>query len=117
MRQKEPTVVPHIPAVKMKDCRSIPTHIIFNLSTGCLDNLPLEQIQIPTLIVGSKNDGDIGYENSTNSHAKIPNAELITVEQFGHFIWWGDARVIKDFQKRIEIFLDENFKSKLGKPL
>ena len=82
-----------------------------------LDNLPLEQIQIPTLIVGSKNDGDIGYENSTNSHAKIPNAELITVEQFGHFIWWGDAQVTKDFQKRIEIFLDENFKSKLGKPL
>ena len=37
-------------------------------------------------------------------------AELITVEQVGHFIWWGDAQVTKDFQKRIEIFLDENFK-------
>src|SRR5262245_23534430 len=72
-----------------------------------LDTLPLEQIQIPTLIVGSKNDGDIGYENSTNSHAKIPNAELITVEQFGHLIWWGDAQVTKDFQQRIEIFLEQ----------
>jgi len=35
----------------------------------------------------------------------------------GRFISWGDAQVIRDFQKRIEIFLDENFKSKLGKPL
>jgi hypothetical protein len=29
------------------------------------------------------------------------------VEQFGHFIWWGDAQVTKDFQKRIEIFLEQ----------
>ncbi len=38
----------------------------------------------------SSNDGDIGYENSVNSHDKIAHSTLITVEQFGHFIWWGD---------------------------
>jgi pimeloyl-ACP methyl ester carboxylesterase len=70
-----------------------------------LNDLPLNQIQIPTLIVGSENDGDIGYENATHSHANIPNSELITVEQFGHFIWWGDSQVTEDFQKQIETWL------------
>ena len=71
-----------------------------------LDDLPLVQIRAPTLIVASENDGDIGYINATHAKNNIPNAELITVKQFGHFIWWGDARVTNDFQRRIKKFLD-----------
>lgn len=67
--------------------------------------LPLEQVRAPTLIVGSSHDGDIGYDNSVNSSARIAGSTLITVEQFGHFIWWGDADVTRDFERRIEDFL------------
>lgn len=70
-----------------------------------LGELPLEQIRAPTLIVGSRFDGDIGYANSVNSNARIAGSTLITVDQFGHFIWWGDAEVTRDFERRIEEFL------------
>ena len=70
-----------------------------------LGELPLEHVRAPTLIVGSRHDGDIGYANSVNSSARIAGSTLITVEQFGHFIWWGDAEVTRDFERRIEDFL------------
>jgi hypothetical protein len=70
-----------------------------------LGELPLEQVRAPTLIVGSRYDGDIGYDNSVNSGASISGSTLITVEQFGHFIWRGDADVTRNFERRIEDFL------------
>lgn len=70
-----------------------------------LGELPLAEVRAPTLVVGSRVDGDIGYANSLNSHEKIAGSTLITVEQFGHFIWWGDAAVTRDFESRIEQFL------------
>lgn len=70
-----------------------------------LDDLPLGEIRAPTLIVGSRHDGDIGYANAVNAHERIPGSTLITVDQFGHFIWWGDASVTRDFQARIHAFL------------
>jgi pimeloyl-ACP methyl ester carboxylesterase len=70
-----------------------------------LDGLPLSQVSAPTLIVGSRYDGDIGYENSTNAHQGIPGSELITVDQFGHLIWWGEPTVTQSFTSRIEEFL------------
>jgi pimeloyl-ACP methyl ester carboxylesterase len=73
-----------------------------------LDELPLGQITVPTLVVGSRHDGDIGYVNSTHAAGAIPNAELVTVDQFGHLIWWGDPAVTAAFQRRIEAFLDEH---------
>ncbi|NJL55349.1 alpha/beta hydrolase [bacterium] len=57
-----------------------------------LDDLPLERIDVPTLIVHSRNDGDVPYENATFAARTIPNAELITVDQFGHFVWWARSR-------------------------
>ncbi|MDQ6837891.1 MAG: alpha/beta hydrolase [Actinomycetota bacterium] len=73
-----------------------------------LDELPLGGVRAPTLIVGSRNDGDIGYENSVNSHEKIAHSTLITVGQFGHLIWWGDPSVTRDFETRIEEFLAQH---------
>jgi len=73
-----------------------------------IDQLPLEAIRAPTLIVGSRHDGDIGYANSLNSHRRIAGSTLVTVDQFGHFIWWGDPAVTRDFQTRIEAFLAEH---------
>ena len=73
-----------------------------------LGELPFDRVTAPTLVVGSRHDGDIGYANSVNSHARIAEAELITVDQFGHLIWWGDAAVTKEFEGRIEEFLRAN---------
>jgi len=73
-----------------------------------LADLPLEKIKAPTLIVHSKHDGDVPYENATHAAGQIPDAELITVEQFGHRIWWGDASVTQEFQQRIEVFLQHH---------
>jgi len=73
-----------------------------------LDELPLGEIRAPTLIVGSRHDGDIGYANAVNAHDRIAGSTLITVEQFGHFIWWGDASVTRDFEVRIEAFLADH---------
>lgn len=70
-----------------------------------LKPLPLDQIETPTLIVHSRYDGDVPYKNATHAHAQIPNAVLITVNQFGHMVWWGDPEVTYDFQNRIETFL------------
>ena len=70
-----------------------------------LGDLPLNEIRAPTLIVGSRHDGDIGYGNAVNAHERIPGSTLITVDQFGHLIWWGDASVTRDFEARIEAFL------------
>ena len=74
-----------------------------------LDDLPLDQVKAPTLIIHSQHDGDVPYENATYAEAQIPNAELITVEQFGHMVWWGDQAVTQDFQTRIEAFLRAHF--------
>lgn len=71
-----------------------------------LGELPFAEVRAPALIIGSRHDGDIGYENSVNAHRRLPGSELITVDQFGHLIWWGDAVVTRDFQQRIEEFLD-----------
>ena len=70
-----------------------------------LVDLPLKKIQAPTLIVHSRHDGDVPYTNATQAHEQIPNSELITVDQFGHMIWWGDQEVTQDFHARIEAFL------------
>lgn len=70
-----------------------------------LTDLPFADVEAPALIVGSRYDGDIGYANSVHAHERLPGSELITVDQFGHLIWWGDPSVTRSFQTRIEEFL------------
>ncbi len=72
-----------------------------------LEPMPLENITAPTLIVHSRYDGDVPYENATYAAEKIPNAELITVDQFGHFTWWGDPAVTRSFEQRMVDFVRE----------
>jgi pimeloyl-ACP methyl ester carboxylesterase len=70
-----------------------------------LPDLPLRQVQAATFIVHSRHDGDAPYDNATHAAELIPNVELITVDQFGHMIWWGDPEVTAQFQTQIENFL------------
>lgn len=70
-----------------------------------LTDLPLEDIAAPTLIVHSRFDGDVPYRNATHAHARITGSELVTVHQFGHLLWWGDAVVVAQIRTGIEVFL------------
>ncbi|MAU09985.1 MAG: hypothetical protein CL607_09210 [Anaerolineaceae bacterium] len=67
--------------------------------------LALDQIQAPALIVHSRYDGDVPYANAEYAHQHIPTSQLISVEQFGHMIWWGNPQVTRDFQQQIVQFL------------
>ena len=73
-----------------------------------LGELPFSRVRAPALIVGSRNDGDIGFANSVNAEEKLPRSELIAVDQFGHLIWWGDPAMRRDFEARIESFLAQH---------
>jgi pimeloyl-ACP methyl ester carboxylesterase len=75
-----------------------------------LDELPFAEVTAPALIIGSRKDGDIGYANSVNAHEKLTGSDLVTVDQFGHLIWWGDAAVTKEFEARIEAFLERHLR-------
>ena len=75
-----------------------------------LDELPFADAEAPALIIGSRKDGDIGYANSVNAHEKLAGSDLVTVDQFGHLIWWGDAAVTKEFEGRIEAFLERHLR-------
>ncbi len=76
-----------------------------------LGELPFSRVKAPGLIVGSRNDGDIGFANSVNAEERLPRSELIAVDQFGHLIWWGDPAVRREFEARIESFLDEHHRN------
>ena len=41
-----------------------------------ITDLPLGDVRVPTLIVGSRHDGDIGYANSVNSREKIHGSDV-----------------------------------------
>lgn len=79
-----------------------------------LDDLPLDSIEAPALVVGSRYDGDIGYENSTHAAERIHGADLVTVAQFGHLIWWGDPMVTAELQARVEAHLDRHVDASTG---
>jgi pimeloyl-ACP methyl ester carboxylesterase len=75
-----------------------------------LKELPFAHVAAPALVIGSRRDGDIGYANSANAHEKLAGSDLVTVDQFGHLIWWGDASVTREVEGRIEAFLDRHLR-------
>ncbi|MDJ0757169.1 MAG: alpha/beta hydrolase [Ardenticatenaceae bacterium] len=77
-----------------------------------LPRLPLERIDRPALIVHSRFDGDIPYENATFAAGTIPDAELVTLDQFGHFIWLGDPEVTASWRERVSAFLRHHISNK-----
>lgn len=59
-----------------------------------LPSYPFEQIQMPTLIIHSRVDGDVNYQShALPAYEGIPNAELLTIDGAGHLIWLGDEGI------------------------
>jgi pimeloyl-ACP methyl ester carboxylesterase len=55
-----------------------------------IDDWPLDDISAPTLIVHGDADNFAPYEHAQYAASRIPNAELVTFEDGGHFIYITD---------------------------
>lgn len=53
--------------------------------------LPLDRVRCPTLVVQGTHDGDVPFAHAENSAARIPNAELFTVEHGWHLLRLSDG--------------------------
>lgn len=51
---------------------------------------PFASIQAPTLVIQAREDSNGNYDEALMAAEKIPKAELVTVEQSGHLLWFGE---------------------------
>jgi pimeloyl-ACP methyl ester carboxylesterase len=66
---------------------------------------PLEQITCPTLVVHGRADGNVPLAHAEFVARVVPDAELLALEDCGHFIWVGPgagqaAARVRDFLMR-----------------
>jgi len=54
------------------------------------NQLPLEQINCPTLIVHGMADGDVKFTHAETAHNLIPNSELYAMEGAYHIVWLNE---------------------------
>jgi pimeloyl-ACP methyl ester carboxylesterase len=54
-----------------------------------LPHYPLERISCPRLVVHGSADGNVPLSHAQFVAKAVPNAELLAVEDCGHFIWVG----------------------------
>ena len=54
-----------------------------------VEDIPLEEVKVPTLIVHGDKDKQVPYEHAFRARDRIPNAELYTVEGGSHLLGWG----------------------------
>lgn len=74
-------------------------HGLSVLFKGSLEKvLPLEQIRTPTSIVYGKEDSIINYDDARELARKLPDAEIITVDDTGHFLHLEDVQVLKIYE-------------------
>ena len=62
----------------------------------------LPQLSIPTLVIHGTEDQLLDYKNGQMLAEKIPNAELVTLENIGHLTWSMDEGAT---EKAVERFL------------
>jgi pimeloyl-ACP methyl ester carboxylesterase len=71
-----------------------------------ISRYPLEEISTPTLVIHGRFDADVPYSQAQFVADTAPNAELITMENSGHLIWFGDEW--KDVEPRLVKFLKDH---------
>lgn len=57
--------------------------------TRCEYSIQMRKIQIPTLIMHSKNDNLVPISHPLNAREMIPRSEEIILDSWGHLIWIG----------------------------
>lgn len=63
----------------------------------------LQRLTVPTMIVQSRNDTSGNYAQAVEIAARIPQAQLITLEGSGHFCWLGPNTAA--WEKQVATFL------------
>jgi pimeloyl-ACP methyl ester carboxylesterase len=58
-----------------------------------VDNFPLEQLSVPTLMIHAADDALARYGTAPPAAARIPGARLVTIERGGHLYLGAEARV------------------------
>jgi 2-hydroxy-6-oxonona-2,4-dienedioate hydrolase len=69
--------------------------ILLDQSRQIGKDLPLTQIQIPTLVIHAQDDTLVTLSHGEYSARQIPGAELITLEDGGHFLLGHNEEVYK----------------------
>jgi pimeloyl-ACP methyl ester carboxylesterase len=59
-----------------------------------VNNYQLETLTVPTLIVHAQDDPLVSYETAQRAAARIPGAQLASVERGGHLILGGHREAI-----------------------
>ena len=58
---------------------------------AAIDQLPLDRVQCPTLVVHGTHDGDVPFDHAEHAARQIPGAELFTVERGFHLLALSDG--------------------------
>ena len=65
----------------------------------------LPMVQVPTLVLHSRHDGVVPYEQGRMIAASIPDARLVTLESENHALLAGEPAWTK-FQEEVGAFLE-----------
>ncbi len=63
---------------------------------------PLDQIQVPTLVIHARDDRLVSFDKGQHSAARIPGAEFMVLEDGGHFM----AGHAQEIQERVAAFVN-----------
>ena len=74
------------------------------MAKACMTHIcDISCIQVPTLIIGGRNDQVVGIDGSIEMHEKIKDSKLIVYEEYGHALY----EEAKDFNDVVLNFLGE----------
>jgi pimeloyl-ACP methyl ester carboxylesterase len=66
----------------------------------------LNKIQVPTLVVHSREDASVSFDHGQYANANIKNSELYIASSYSHFIWVGPGS--DEVSKKVIGFLGHN---------
>ena len=52
----------------------------------------MEGIEIPTLVIHGRNDGDVPITHAEEIVSKLPNAKLLSLDDTDHMVWLSSSR-------------------------
>jgi len=82
---------------------------IFDMFTSnqAINNYNLEEVTVPSLFIGAKDDPLAAYHNTKNMAKRTPGAELVTLEEGGHMLLGHSDRVEEEIRYFLQNSLTE----------
>jgi pimeloyl-ACP methyl ester carboxylesterase len=63
------------------------------VSNLAADRFPLEQLSTPTLVLSARDDALAPYRFAARAAARMPNAQLVSIDSGGHWFMGHDAEL------------------------